>query len=261
MKKKNFIFLCFVIIAGVPVSASNLACPATLIPQARLALGCTYDVGGYTITNDSIPSIMNRFQGRCTFAPFSFMNIGINAGATRMDVAGDTTDKDTFGIFQGNYKFSAGASIVIGSRFFYNDLFRIIGIGQATFFSSTNANAAQYSGTDGAGVIGAQFHVKNFGYVTLGPEVYLISGKNKDYLGNQHRYSNLNNVRGWLSIDYFPHEKFISNNKFFISLEMALSPEADFNKRAPLQEIRFSIGLGSITKRLYGEESDVEWAP
>jgi hypothetical protein len=261
MKYTNVFFLPAVFLFGWSVSASNLANPAVLIPEARLALGASYDVGGYTITKDSIPSIMNRFQGRCTFAPFSFLNIGLDAGASRMDVAGDTTEGDTFGIFQGNYNFSGGAHILLGSRFFYNDLFRIIGIGQVSFFSSSNASAASYSGTDGAGAVGIQFHAKGFGYVTLGPELYLISGKNKDYTGTQHRYSNLNNLRGWMSIDYFPKEKLASNNKFYISLEIALSPKADFNKRAPLQEIRFSVGLGSITKRLFGEESDVEWTP
>ncbi len=257
----NAFFLTAVFLFGFTVSASNLANPAVLIPEARLALGASYDVGGYTISNDSIPCMMNRFQGRCTFAPFSFLNIGIDAGASRMDVAGDTDDVDTFGVFQGNYKLSGGAHLSLGSRFFYNDLFRIVGIGQFTFFSSSNTNAASYRGIDGAGTIGIQFHVKRFGYVTLGPEVYLISGKNKSYSGTPDRYSNINNLRGWICIDYFPKEKLASANKLYLSLEIALSPKAAFNKRAPMQEIRFSVGLGSITKRLYGEESDVEWAP
>lgn len=254
-------FLPAIFLFGSTIFAANLANPATLIPEARLALGASYDVGGYTISNDSVPCMMNRFQGRCTFAPFSFLNIGIDAGASRFDVAGDTTMTDTIGIFQGNYSFSGGAHFLLGSRFFYNDLFRIIGIGQVSYFSSSNSSAARYGGADGAGAIGIQFHVQRFGYVTLGPELYVISGKNKNYLGVQHRYSNLNNLRGWMAIDFFPKEKLASNNKFYISLELALSPKANYNKRAPLQEIRFSVGLGSITKRLYGQESDVEWSP
>ena len=242
------------------LSASNLANPATLIPVARIALGGSYELGGYTITNDSVPCMMNRFQGSLTYAPFSFLNFGIDAGASQMDVAGDTTAK-AIGIFHGDYGFSGGAHFVLGTPFFYNELFRVICIGKATIFSSQNNEGAAYGGKDGAGAIGLQFHVHRFGYITVGPQVYLIEGENKSYTGIKQPYSNLNNVRGWVAIDFFPPDKLMSSNKFFISLEMSLSPKARFNKRVPVQEIGFSISFGSITKRLYGVESDVEWSP
>lgn len=242
--------------------AANLADPAGLLPVARVALGASYDLGGYTITNDSVPAIMNRFHGSLTWSPFIFMNIGIDAGASQMDVSGDTTAKDSIGIFHGNYGFSGGLHVKLGTRFFYDDLVRIIGIGQATYFSTTNKDGAIYSGKDGAGMLGLQFHVPHFGYVTAGPQLYLINGENKSYNSSvKHKYSNINNLRGWLAIDYFPQEKSLSNNKVFLSFEMSVSPKVAFDKRAPLQECSFSISFGSITKRLYGEESDVEWAP
>jgi hypothetical protein len=244
------------------INAANLADPAVVLPPARMALAASYDLGGYTITNDSVPCLMNRFHGSLTWSPFSFLNIGIDAGASQMDVAGDTTSKDTIGIFHGDYGFSGGLHAKFGSRFFYDDLFRIIAIGQATYFSTTNKDGALYSGKDGAGIVGLQFHLSHFGYVSAGPQLYLITGENKSFNSAvKHKYSNINNLRGWLAVDYFPQEKSVSNNKLFLSFEMSLSPKAAFDKRAPLQECSFSISLGSITKRLYGEESDVEWAP
>ena len=253
-------------IAGLFLAVSNSSGldggnPATLIPTARLALGASYDVGGYPISNDSVPCIMNRFQGHITFAPCSFLNVGIIGGAVRMDVAGDTTAQDTTGIFNGNYGYSGGAHLIVGSDFFYNDLFRVIGIANATYFTSSNTAGATYSGIDGEGIIGLQFRIPHVGFISAGPELYLIDGKNKSYTKKYGNYSNISNLRGWLAIDYFPKEKIASDNKLCFSLEIALSPKARFNDRAPLQEIRFSVGLGSITKRLYGEVSEIDWTP
>jgi hypothetical protein len=244
------------------VNAANLADPTVILPEARIALAASYDLGGYTITNDSVPCLMNRIHGSLTWSPFSFLNIGIDAGASQMDVAGDTTSRDTIGIFNGNYGFSGGLHVKLGSRFFYDGLVRIIAIGQATYFSTTNKDGAVYSGKDGVGTVGLQFHVPHFCYVSAGPQLYLIMGENKSYNSAvQHKYSNINNLRGWLAIDYFPTEKGLSSNKLFLSIEVSVSPKVAFDKRAPLQECGFSISFGSITKRLYGEESDVEWAP
>jgi hypothetical protein len=243
------------------VFSSSLSEPATIIPVARVALGGSYELGGYTITNDSVPCLLNRFQGFVTFAPFSFLNVGIDAGVSQMDVSDDTTARDTIGVFHGDYGFSGGVHVRLGTPFYYNGLFRCIGIGKATIFSSKNKDGAAYGGKDGSGAVGLQFHVPRFGFITVGPQVYLMEGENKSYFGAKHRYSNLNNVRGWLAIDFFPPDKLKSSNKFFISLEVSLSPKAGFGDRVPVREMSFSINFGSITKRLYGQESDVEWSP
>jgi hypothetical protein len=243
-------------------TGANLADPAVILPVARVALGASYDLGGHTITNDSVPALMNRFHGSLSWSPFTFLNIGIDAGVTQMDVAGDTTTRDSIGLFHGDYGFSGGLHLKLGTHFFHDDLVRIIGIGQVAYFSSKNKEGALYSGKDGAGVVGLQFHIPHFGYVTAGPQLYLIMGENKSYNSTaKHKYSNINNLRGWLAIDYFPQEKSLSSNKLFVSIEMSVAPKITFDKRAPLQECGFSISFGSITKRLYGEESDVEWAP
>ena len=86
--------------------AANLADPAVLIPPARLSIGASYDLGGNSITNGTVPSIMNRVQARLSYSPFSFLNFGIDGGTTQMDVAGDTTATDTFGVFHGGYGLS-----------------------------------------------------------------------------------------------------------------------------------------------------------
>jgi len=241
--------------------AANAAPLSTILPVARMALGGGYELGGNTISNDSVASISNRMHGFLAFAPFSFLTIGIDAGATQMDVAADTNARDTFGIFHGNYGFSGGAHISLGTPFFYNGLFRVVCLGKATIFSSANTEGAVYGGKDGVGALGLQFHIARFGYITAGPQVYLIQGQNKSYSGTRHKYSNINNVRGWIALDFFPPDKLESKNKFFISLEASIGPRIAFGKQAPVQEFGFSVSLGSITKRLYGEESEVEWAP
>jgi hypothetical protein len=248
------------VLATVSV-ASNLADPAAMVPAARMSVGASYDLGGFTITNDSVPCMMNRFMARMSFSPFSLLNFGIDAGATQMEIAGDTTARDTIGIFHGKYEFSGGGHLKLATPFYFNDLVCAVGILHGTYFSSKNNAGTVYGGMDANGGVGLQFHIHDFGYVTAGSSVYMIFGKNKSYTGQTGKYSNLNNVRGWLAIDYFPQAAAGSKNLLYISLEATVSPKATFNDRAPVQEMSVSVSIGSISRRLYGETSDVEWRP
>jgi hypothetical protein len=250
---------CVIAIAGA--CASNLADPAVVIPPARLSVGASYDLGGFSLTNDTVPCLLNRFEARVSFSPLSFVNFGIDGGATQMEIAGDTTPTDTIGIFHGKYGVSGGAHLKLSTPFFFNDVMSAIGIVHGTYFSSKNDAGTMYSGTDADGGVGLQFHIQGFGYVTAGSSVYLIFGKNKSYLGQEGKYSNINNVRGWLAIDYFPTVAASSKNLLYLSLEFTVSPKASFNDRAPIQEMSVSVSIGSITRKLYGEVSEVEWKP
>jgi hypothetical protein len=243
------------------VFASNLADPAMLIPPARFAVGASYDLGGFTITNDSVPCLLNRVEARVSFSPFSFINFGIDAGAAQMEVAGDTTRTDTIGIFHGKYAFSGGGHLKLGTPFFFKDLMSVVGIFHGSYFSSESNAGTLYKGVDANGGAGLQFHIHDFGYITVGSSVYLIFGKNKSYSGQEGVYSNINNVRGWLAIDYFPAAAASSKNLMYISLELTAAPKATFNGRAPIQEMSVSVSIGSITRKLYGENSEIEWKP
>lgn len=241
--------------------ASNLADPAVVVPAARLAVGASYDLGGFTITNDSVPCILNRIMARISFAPFSFVNFGVDGGATQMEIAADTTPPDTIGVFHGKYGFSGGGHLKLSTPFFFNDLVGAVGILHGTYFSSKNNAGTVYSGMDANGGVGLQFHIGDFGYVTAGSSVYLIFGKNKSYAGQQGKYSNINNVRGWLAIDYFPAAAVGSNNLLYISLEVSVSPKVAFNDRVPIQEMSVSLCIGSISRKLYGKAPDADWRP
>ena len=119
MNKIPFISAIVLLIGFIPVGyCANLADPTVLFPVGRFAVAGSYDLGGYTITNDSVPCIMNRLHASLTYSPFSFLNIGFDLGATQMDVAADTTPQDTIGIFHGDYGFSGGLHVKIGSRLF-----------------------------------------------------------------------------------------------------------------------------------------------
>jgi hypothetical protein len=258
---KFYLILAGVLTACIGTYAANLSNPSVLMPPARLSVGASYDLGGYTITNRAVPGMMNRFQARLSYSPFSFVNFGIDGGASQMEVVGDTTAADTFGIFHGGYGFSGGGHLKLGTPFFFNNVMCGIGILQGGIFSSKNSAGTIYRGTDACGGLGLQFHVPSFGYITIGSQAYLILGKTTDFSGKQGYYSNVNNVRGWLAIDYFPPELPSSKNLFYLSFEMSVSPKARFNARAPVQEIGFSVSIGSITPRLYGQETSEEWKP
>jgi hypothetical protein len=243
------------------LSASTLANPAVLIPPARIAFGVSYNLEGISLTNREVPSMFNRVQGRISFSPFSYLNIGLDAGASQIEIASDTTTTDTISVFHGKYGFSGGGHIKLGTPFFFDNLVSIIGIANGSYFASKNEEGTLYSGFDGNGGIGLQFHVPTIGYFTAGTSVYLIEGKNKSYNGVEGVYSNVNNVRGWLALDYFPPEKMGSKNTFYLSLEVFASPKVAFNERVPVQEFGFSISVGSISQRLFGQETALEWKP
>jgi hypothetical protein len=261
---KTFARLSIVMVGNVSITlASNLANPLVPIPAARIGVGVSYHLDGLTITNREIPAIMNRFDVRASYAPITFINFGIGAGASQMEVVRDTSASDTIGVFHGKYDFSWGAHLKLSTPRVWNDRIGLIGIVQGTAFSSENEDGARYKGYDIAGAFGVLVHIPKFGYIAVGPKVYLIAkGLNKSYNNSSEQvYANINNLRGWLAVDFFPPVKQLFAGKPYCTLEVAMSPAAGFKKRAPVQEISFSIGIGTITPRLYGEESNIEWEP
>jgi len=243
------------------VLASNLASPAVTIPEARIAISASYHLGGYTLTNKAIASLWNRVTSRLEYSPLKFLSLGVEFGATQIDVDQFTVNSDTVPVFQGKFGFSGGALLKLSSPAFLHDYLKITGITKASFFSSKNEHNALYKGIDGIGIIGIQFHIPRFGYITTGPLVYVIDGTNRSYTGKENYYSNLNNIRGWIAIDFFPKIKDITSNKPYFSLEFSMSPEIDFSRRIPLQEFSVSISIGSVTRRIYGIDNDIEWEP
>jgi hypothetical protein len=260
--KTTLHFLTLLLVSiGAPY-ASNLANPAVTLPEARISIGASYYLGGYSLTNLEVPSLFNRIHGRLDYGPFKYVTLGIDLGATQIEVDKFAIDEDTIPVFHGKYGFSGGAHLKVATPPFLKRRLALIAIGQATIFNSENQNIKTgYNGKDGTGIIGIQLHVPGFGYISAGPWVYLIQGESKSYDGTTSFFSNTDNIRGWLSIDYFPKITTLSTNKPYFSFEFSISPNASASKRLPFQEISASISIGSITKRLYGSESDIEWNP
>lgn len=257
--------LVLLLLAALPlvVTASNLANPAAAFPEGRIAVGASYHLGGYTITNKNVPALFNRFCGRVEFAPLKYLAFGADLGAIQIDVDRYIVPgkQDTIPVFHGNYGFSGGGHLKLATPAFAHDIISFVAITQATLFNSSNSHGASYGGKDGVGAVGMQFHIPHFGYITAGPWVYLIRGENKSFNGKTGTYSNSNNVRGWMAIDFFPNLHEVSNNTPYFSLEFSISPEADYSKRLPVQEFSISLSIGSITGRLFGVESSVPWKP
>jgi hypothetical protein len=238
--------------------AANLANPAITLPEARVAVGGSYHLGGYALTNSNIPALFNRIHGRLEYAPLNHLTLGLDAGAAQIDV--DRYD-DSVPIFHGKFGFSGGAHLKVSSPPVIRQMVSVIAIVQATLFESQNKYTASYGGKDGTGIIGIQVRIPGFGYISAGPWVYLIEGENKSFDGTTQFYSNTDNVRGWMAVDYFPKIKEESSNKPYLSFEFSISPKATSTKRIPVQAFSFSVSIGSISKRLYGAESEVEWNP
>lgn len=251
MKSKLFIILtiCFISCS----LASNLANPASALPEANILIGASYHLGGYTLTNLDIPAMFNRFHGRIDYAPLSFVSIGVDLGATQVEVDKYTTAADTISLFHGKYGFSGGAHLKMSSPFIKN-LVSFFGIGSATYFSSENDDDAKYGGFDGTGVVGIQFRIPNFGFVSIGPMVYLIQGDAESADGKKEFYSNSNNIRGWIAIDYHLKKSQLTKGSVYLSLEFSCSPEINYSSRIPIQEFSLSLSIGYISGKLYGDD-------
>jgi hypothetical protein len=251
---------------ALPSAASSLANPASMMPAGRIAIGASYHLGGYSITDSSIGSVMNRFHARITYSPLQYVNFGIDIGTTQMDVDSTTiyssaTDSvgTHYSTFQGGYGFSFGAHLKAGTPRFFNDMVGIVGIGAVTMFSSTNEKSAKYSGWDGSGALGLQFRIPKFGYVTAGTKLYMIKGDNESYNGQKGYFWNTDNVQGWLAIDFVPTFKGQMKGNPYFSVEMTMVPGVEFGGSVPIRGFSLSIAVGWISPRLYGEEfEDVE---
>lgn len=261
MKKAHYLPLLLFLLVHENV-ASNLANPAITLPEARIAIGASYHLGGYALSNREVPSLFNRIHARVEYSPIKYLTFGFDGGTMQIEVDKYVSGRDTIPVFHGKYGYSGGGHIKLATPPFLNNRISFIAIAQATMFNSENGEVlAGYKGKDGTGAIGVQFHLPGFGYVSAGPLAYIIKGENSSFNGSKSTYSNVDNIRGWLAIDYFPKVAELSKNKPYISFEFSISPSATVSERLPFQAISASISIGSITRRLYGTESEVEWSP
>jgi hypothetical protein len=245
-------------------AASNIANPGAMLPAGRISVGASYHVGGYTITNEDLGCIVNRFHARIAYSPLDYLNFGIDLGTTQMDVDSVTlADSTHFTSFQGNYGFSGGLHLKAATPRFFNDMMAVIGGAEATIFTSENDEGASYGGIDVAGVLGLQFRIPKFGFVSAGAKMYYIEGTNKPYNSDtEGSFSNTDNLQGWLAVDFLPSFKSAGKMKGmpYFSAEMTLTPGVSVGDAVPLKGISFSIGIGWVSPKLYGEEEleDVE---
>jgi hypothetical protein len=261
MTRRISLFLIAVLSAVTLASASNLANPAAPVPGSRVALGVSYHLGGYPVTRLELPSMVNRIELRLSYAPIAYFNIGIDGGAAMMEVAGDTSATDTISPFLGKMGFAGGAHIKLSTPFILKDVLGAVLIARGGYFSSKNDQGASYGGIDANVALGLQFHIKGFGYFTAGSQMYLIQGTNRSYDGVEGTYSNAQNIRGWIAIDFFPKLDATGNAHPYVSVEATASPGIGFGGRAPIENFGLSVCIGTITKRLYGEQTGIEWQP
>lgn len=248
----NFLlFLCF-----FNSYALNLATPLAPVPGGRISFSASYDLNGITITNREIPSIMNRIQATVTVAPIQFVNIGIDLGVSQIDVASDSND---VALFHGGYGFTGGGNLKVSSPF-AKDIIGAIGLAKGTWFSSTEENSDRYyRGLDVVAAAGPVFHIPKFGFIAFGPQLYYIHGQNDASSSNFH---NINNLRGWIAIEYFPKMKDESKYLPFLSIEGSVSPDASIkSSRAPVVEFGASITFGAVSSKLFGNSQQADWHP
>ena len=253
--KKIIVFLILFFVAKSNF-AINMATPLAPIPAGRLTASASYEFDGITITDREIPSIMNRIMATGTISPTQYFNAGLDVGLSQIEVASDSTNTT---IFHGKFSFSGGANIKLSTPFVKN-IFGFIGIIKGGWYNSPeNDGSRYYQGFDVAGVLGPIFHIPKFGYIALGPKMYYIHGDSK----GAGTYHNINNLRGWIAIEYFPKMKDKIKMLPFITIEGSISPEASVkSNRAPIVEFGAALTFGGVSSKILGKsDKQYNWTP
>ena len=252
---KNILILFFILLTAISSYALNLATPLVPIPAGRLSASASYEFDGVTIANRAVPTVMNRIMASGTISPTQYFNAGLDLGVSQIDVASDSAST----LFHGKFSFAGGVNIKLATPLIKN-IFGFIAIAKGGWYNSPEKDADRYyQGLDVAGAVGPIFHIPSFGYIALGPKMYYMHG---DAFG-AGTYHNINNLRGWIAVEYFPKMKESSKMLPFITLEGSISPEASVkSSRAPIMEFGASLTFGGVTSKLFGNNNkQKDWMP
>lgn len=286
---KSLIIFVFIILLNVSYSwAIGLSFPSTPVPTARFATGVSYDYyGGYMdydnnsklFWQDDLPVSLHGINAFFTYAPITYVNFGVELGARDANINPDKKFSLAQSELNGTLGFSAGAHLKFATPYF-SDVFGFVAAAKGTwFYSEGNSNKTEWYYIDGEGNMtpvnwnnngnivaingGISFHVKRFGYISFGAKYLDVMGKInlEPEIIEKTKWVNDAYIGGWLALDYFPKtriEKFIP----FISFELGFFPnDKPFDGGRPiLRNASFSVTVGAIMKRLYGDD-DENWRP
>jgi len=234
---------------------ANLANPAAQVGTARMSFGASYFLGGADITNLEIPLMMNRLAVRASYSPIRYVNFGVDLGTPLVSVEKYSVNgRDTVPVFDGEFGWSAGGNLKLSTPYMFGSV-AVLALANANLFRSSNKAGAYYGGADITAAAGVQIRLPN-GYISFGPQIYMIMGRNKGIYGAEGEYSNVNNMRAWIAYEYFPDDIFGGEYKPYMSAEFTASHKICASERVPVREFSLSVSFGVITRRLYGDGAD-----
>jgi hypothetical protein len=248
--KRFSLVLPILLCAAVAGFGANLAVPAAQVGDGRVSFGGSYVALGTEITNAEVPLSVSSIGGHISYAPISYVNLGLDFGTARVKVNGfnptDPSEGDTTFAFNGDFGWLIGAHLKLATPYF-GEFVSILGGGNVNLFRSTNRAEAFYGGIDIAAALGVQFRIPD-GAISIGPQLYLLLGENKGIDGTKATYTNVNNLRLWVAYDYIPDVMpFGGEHKPYVSLEITLAPKIDkSNDRPTLGGFSVSLSVGAI---------------
>jgi hypothetical protein len=268
IKHKLAIFFAFLAVASV--FGGGVSYPSAPVPAARFASGVSYDyIGGYLVRGDfnnlnaTDPTPAYSLYGANIFFTYGladFINVGVDLGLKDANVHSSLPDY----AFNGKTGAAAGTHVKLSTAYM-GDVFAIVLFSRWHFFNSEDKGRSEYiRGQDFTASGAFSFHVKEFGYISMGAKFFNIDDKidGEGYSDPKHSFRNDAFVGGWVGFDYFPKTA-IKTYLPFVSFELGFFPKSDSNvleKKPVFRNISFSVTIGGITNRLYGN-SDDGWRP
>ncbi|MCL1946996.1 MAG: hypothetical protein FWF51_07615 [Chitinivibrionia bacterium] len=260
IKHKLAIFFAF--LAAASVFGGGVSYPSATIPAARFASGVSYDyIGGYLTLNSSTdPTPAYSLYGANIFFTYGladFINAGVDLGLKDANIH----SSDPSFVFNGRMGAAAGTHVKLSTSYM-GDVFAIVLFSRFHFFYSEDKGRNEYNrGRDITASGAFSFHVKEFGYITMGAKYLDITAK---IYGKPAppEFKNDALVGGWVAFDYFPKTA-IKTYLPFVSFELGFFPNSErkvLEKKPVFRNISFSVTIGGITNRLYGN-SDDGWRP
>lgn len=260
---RNKIILLVTFLAAVSSYGAGASYPSAPVPAARFASGISYDYGGGYLFSRVVPVPVFSLYGINAFGTYGladYINIGADLGLKDVNIHSSDPNRS----FNGRMGIAAGPHLKLATPYL-GDVFAVVAFTRTHwFYSEDKGRYIYYKGLDFTGSGAFSFHVKDFGYISMGVKYSEIFGNYGivEYPGLDERtWTNAGNIGGWVAFDYFPKTG-VKNYLPFISFELGFFPNSSevLGKKPVFRNISFSVTVGGITNRLYGD-SGASWRP
>lgn len=240
-------------VLSLPALASAFppGAPMSEFGPAQVSLSAFFDHSGQDLFADLSPSVMNTAGLSLDYGPWPFVQAGIFAGATELDVAlpDSRLRDDSAYSFDSDYSLSGGASLKLATPRFAAGTTRLVGFGAATYYDNKDKQGNELRGLAYDAGATVQCLIADRLNLVLGGEFYAVTGEQTSAKGHADgSFSNsqpdgiVDFGRGIVGVEWF----FKGKNRPFISVAFRPSGSLGWHDQLGLRGGSISVALGAM---------------